>query len=340
MAPGAGESAFNFKQELTPGMDQPILKLDKVSKSYGDFRAVTELSLSMPQGSICGFLGPNGAGKTTTLRMILDIIKPTSGAINIFGHASAHAVRQRIGYLPEEKGLYKKMKAGDVIAYFAMLKGVGFKEARKLGHALLGKYGLGDFARSKIEALSKGMAQKVQVIASIAHDPDLVILDEPFSGLDPINQQVLEDLIRDLAVRGKTVLFSTHVMQHAERLCDHIFLIAKGRKIFDGSITAAKRLLPRRLYVTVEGDVERLRQLPGVVSVTTVASGEEQVHEDARNYIRSCLIDFDETADPNVILKFCFENKLPLRHFDQQEPTLHDVFVELVEKQARGGMSA
>lgn len=315
-------------------MTQPVLQIDHLTKTYGDFRAVSDLSMSVPRGTICGFLGPNGAGKTTTLRMILDIIKPTSGAINILGHVSARAVRQRIGYLPEEKGLYKKMKAGDVIAYFAMLKGVGFREARRLGRELLEKYGLGDFARSKIETLSKGMAQKVQVIASIAHDPDLVILDEPFSGLDPINQQTLEDLIRDLAARGKTILFSTHVMQHAERLCDHIYLIARGRKIYDGSLAAARKQLPRRVTITLAGNVEPMKLIKGVASITQVERDAESSDKgDARTY----FIEFEEAGDPNAILKFCFDHELPLLHFDQQESTLHDVFVQLVAKQTTGG---
>lgn len=319
-------------------MDQPVLHLDEVNKNYGEFRAVDDLSLLIPKGSICGFLGPNGAGKTTTLRMVLDIIKPTSGSIKIFGQSSAYDVRNRIGYLPEEKGLYKKMKTCDVIAYFAMLKGLGYRQARKTAIELLSRYGLEEFARRKVEALSKGMSQKVQVIASTAHDPDLVILDEPFSGLDPINQKVLEGLILDIAARGKTVLFSTHVMQHAERICDHIILIAKGCKIFDGSIADARKLLPRRLYITVDGDIKQVNQIPGVVSIINDEKDDEQTNTGSNSNSHSYQIDFEESADPNVILKFCYENDIPLLHFDQQEPTLHDVFVELVERQAKGAV--
>lgn len=318
-------------------MSGTILQLNNINKSYGDFKAVNNLNLTIPEGSICGFLGPNGAGKTTTLRMILDIIKPTDGTINILGHSSAYDVRNRIGYLPEEKGLYKKMKVRDVIAYFAMLKGVTLKDAKEKAVELLTKYGLGEFSKSKIEELSKGMSQKVQVIASVAHDPDLVILDEPFSGLDPINQKVLEELILDIAERGKTILFSTHVMQHAERICDHILLIAKGNKIFDGTIPEARNQLPRRLYITVEGNIDKIEEIAGVVSVTKNEKEEELLSEDRKTDTHSYYIDFEESADPNVVLKFCFENKIPLLHFDQQEPTLHDVFVELVERQTNGG---
>ena len=211
------------------------LTLHDVTKMYGDFAAVKDVSLEIPKGAIYGFLGPNGAGKTTTIRMILDIVRPTTGSVSVLGHPSALDVRDRIGYLPEEKGLYKKMRAWSVIAYFATLKGISKKDAKQRAYALLERYGLSDFADAKIDALSKGMGQKVQVLASIAHDPELVILDEPFSGLDPSNQQVMEDVIHDFAKQGRTVLFSTHVMSHAERICDRLLLIAKGEKAFDGT---------------------------------------------------------------------------------------------------------
>src|SRR5688572_23423939 len=203
-------------------MTGQVLELEKVTKRFGDFTAVNEVSLSIPRGSIYGFLGQNGAGKTTAIRMIFDIIKPTSGRITILGASTAFDVRQRIGYLPEEKGLYKTMTAAATIAYFASLKGLKRTAANRRARELLERYGLGEFADAKIQSLSKGMGQKVQVLCAIAHEPEFVVLDEPFSGLDPVNQQVLEKLIRDLAARGSTVLFSTHVMQHAERLCDHL----------------------------------------------------------------------------------------------------------------------
>src|SRR5215470_9977044 len=225
----------------------PALELQAVTKYYGQFKAVDDISFRLPTGCICGFLGPNGAGKTTTIRMILEILRPNSGSITVLGTPSALEVRHRIGYLPEEKGLYKKMKAWSVIAYFATLKGLSRKAAQSRAWELLERYGLKDFGDKPTDALSKGMGQKVQMLASIAHDPEFVILDEPFSGLDPVNQQVMEEMIRDLARRGHTILFSTHVMQHAERLCDRIILIAKGRKIFDGTLAEAKRVFPRRV---------------------------------------------------------------------------------------------
>src|SRR5437868_12663907 len=199
--------------------------------------------------------------------MILEIIKPTSGSITVLGRPSALEVRHRLGYLPEEKGLYKKMKTWAIIAYFASLKGMERKAARQRSFELLERYGLKDFAERPTDTLSKGMGQKVQMLASIAHDPEFVILDEPFSGLDPVNQQVMEDIIRDMARRQRTILFSTHVMQHAERLCDRILLIAKGAKIFDGTVAEAKRTIPRRVRLETENDIGPVRDLKEVISI-------------------------------------------------------------------------
>src|SRR6267142_2458246 len=253
------------------------LQLSNVTKFYGDFKAVDDVSFSVEPGSICGFLGPNGAGKTTTIRIILDILKPSSGSVSLLGHSSALDVRQRLGYLPEEKGLYKKMKAWSVIAYFATLKGMTRPDAKRRAYELLERYGLKDFAEKPTDALSKGMGQKVQMLASIAHDPEFVILDEPFSGLDPVNQQVMEEIIRDMAKRERTVLFSTHVMQHAERLCDRILLIARGKKIFEGAISDAKRLVPRRVLIDTQDDVAPLRHLPEVLSLNLAPANDHQI---------------------------------------------------------------
>jgi ABC-2 type transport system permease protein len=221
------------------------LSLDGVSKRYGDFHAVRDVSFSVPAGRICGFLGPNGAGKTSTIRMALGLIEPSAGQITVLGSDDARKVRDRIGFLPEERGLYKRMTPIDAIAFFAGLKGVADGEARKRAKVMLEAQGLGPFMTKPIQALSKGMAQKVQLLSALAHEPELVVLDEPFSGLDPVNQQALEAMIRDIAARGATVLFSTHVMQHAERLCDRVVLMARGRKVFDGDVAEARRAAPR-----------------------------------------------------------------------------------------------
>jgi ABC-2 type transport system ATP-binding protein len=309
------------------------LELQNVLKRYGDFTAVNDLSFTVPTGCIHGFLGPNGAGKTTSIRMILEIIKPTSGSITILGQPSALAVRERLGYLPEEKGLYKKMKAWSIIAYFATLKGVSRKVARTRAFELLEKYGLKDFAEKKTDALSKGMGQKVQMLASIAHDPELVILDEPFSGLDPVNQQVMEEIIHDMARRGRTVVFSTHVMQHAERLCDRIVLIAKGRKVFDGTIAEARRTQPRRVVIETGDDIGALRSLPEVVSTAEVTNVSPTPAGVAPT--RKWELHIRESADPQAVLQAAFGNGIRLRGFEHAEPTLHDVFMNLVGPEAR-----
>jgi ABC-2 type transport system ATP-binding protein len=303
-----------------------VLELERVTKLYGDFRAVDDISFHVEEGSITGFLGPNGAGKTTTLRMILGILKPTAGQIAVFGAPSALEVRARVGYLPEEKGLYKKMKCWAIVAYFATLKGVDRHTAKRRAHELLERYGLKDFAEKRTEALSKGMGQKVQVLASIAHDPELVILDEPFSGLDPVNQQVLEEVVRDLASRGRTVLFSTHVMQHAERLCQRVLVIAKGKKLFDGSVSEALRTIPRKLVIESDDDVAPLARLPGVVALASAGNGAKPGTYELR---------LRESADPQEVLASCFERGIRLKRFDHSDPTLHEVFVNLVGPEAR-----
>ncbi len=299
-------------------------------KKYGDFTAVDNVSFTIPKGSIYGLLGPNGAGKTTTIRMILEIIKPSSGEISILGHPSALDVRNRIGYLPEEKGLYKKMKVWAIIQYFAMLKGMEKKAAKAQALQLLEKYGLRDFAESKVEALSKGMSQKVQVLSAVAHDPELVILDEPFSGLDPVNQSVLEELINDMAANGQTVIFSTHVMQHAERLCDHILLIAKGVKIFDGTIREAKATIPRRVLLETSDDIDALQNIDGVNEITKV-DGELP----DGSVVNQWQVQISEQINPQDILRTCFEKGINLSRFEFTEPSLHDVFVHLVGADAR-----
>jgi ABC-2 type transport system ATP-binding protein len=312
------------------GAEDSVLRLSHVCKRFGEFNAVEDVSFSLAPGSICGFLGPNGAGKTTTIRMILDILRPTSGTISILGHRSALEVRQRTGYLPEEKGLYKKMKAWAIIAYFAGLKGMPRKAARQRAFELLECYGLGSFAEKTTDALSKGMGQKVQLLAAIAHDPEFVILDEPFSGLDPVNQEVMEEIIHDMRRRQRTVLFSTHVMQHAERLCDRILLVAKGRLIFDGTLAEARRTLPRRVRIETQDDIAPLRTLPEVATVA--AAAQTPGRADGSGHWE---LELRGQADPQAILQTCFARGIRLRSFNQSDPTLHEVFMRLVGSEAR-----
>ncbi len=300
-----------------PTASDPVLVLDGLRKTFGTFTAVHGISLTVPRGSVYGFLGPNGAGTTTTIRMVLSIYKPTAGSVTILGQPSALLVRERIGYLPEEKGLYKKMRARDIIAYFASLKGMASAAAFRRADELLEKYGLGEFARRKCEALSKGMGQKVQVLASIAHRPEFVILDEPFSGLDPVNQQVLEDLIEDLKREGTTIIFSTHIMEHAERLCDRLVLIARGRAVFDGTVAEARRIIPRRIVIRTPGDPQRLRGIAGVTGLSALGGDRHEI----------ILAD---DGDADAVLAACFRDGIPLLAFDRSEPTLRDVFLRLV----------
>ncbi len=298
------------------------LIVNNLVKRYGDFTAVSDLSFEVPKGSIYGFLGPNGAGKTTTIRMILDIVKPSSGEITILGASTAMDVRNRIGYLPEEKGLYKKMKAWAVIAYFARLKGMNSNTAKSRAYELLERYGLGDFANAKVETLSKGMAQKVQVLASIAHNPDFVILDEPFSGLDPSNQQVMEQVISDLNSDGTTIIFSTHIMSHAERICDRILLIASAKKVFDGTVQQAKDLLPPRVRVSGDFSAEQLCVLP---SVNSCYLDEDEL----------LSVDIADGCSPQRLMSECFTAQLSLESFEFRQPDLHDVFLHLVGEEAK-----
>jgi len=312
-------------------MNETALALSGVSKSYGSFAAVSGLTFSVRRGEIYGFLGPNGAGKTTTLRMLLGIIAPDAGTISVLGRESVASVKPRVGYLPEERGLYRKMRAAETIAYFGRLKGMDAKRAMGEARTLLERFGLGAFADTRIEGLSKGMAQKVQILSTIVHGPDLIILDEPFSGLDPVNQQTLEDLIAGEARKGRTILFSTHVMQHAERLCQRFVLIARGKKLFEGTVNEARARLPRRIHLALAEDEggagrERLSRLPGVAAV---APGDDGLY----------ALDLAASASGEAVLKACFDSGLALRRFDLSEPSLHDVFVSFVGK-AEGAHAA
>lgn len=316
-------------------MTDNVLELRGVTKRFDEFTAVDDVSFTIPRGCIYGFLGPNGAGKTTAIRMIVDILRPTRGTISILGAPSALHVRSRIGYLPEEKGLYKKMTAAGTVAYFGTLKGMDRKPARARAYELLNRYGLGEFADSRIEDLSKGMSQKVQVLCTIVHEPEFVILDEPFSGLDPVNQQVLEQLVLDLAHNGVSIVFSTHVMQHAERLCDQLLLITKGRKIFDGTVEEAKKTIPRRVLLKSASDVRPLADLDGVIDIVPVGSDDEPIGEPGeRSANDTWEIHIQEQTDSQDILQKCFESGIVLQRFDHTEPTLHDVFVALVGSEA------
>src|SRR6267378_966115 len=221
--------------------DSATVVLDHVTKSFGEFTAVSDLSLAVRGGRIYGLLGPNGAGKTTTIRMIVNITAPDSGRITVFGQQITPELQDRIGYLPEERGLYKKMRVGEQLKFFAALKNVAAKEAGQRVDRWLARLKLAEWKDKKSSELSKGMQQKVQFITAITHEPELLILDEPFSGLDPVNVEVLKEIILELKSAGKTIIFSTHQMEVAEKICDDICLINRSRKVLEGSIRAVKR---------------------------------------------------------------------------------------------------
>src|ERR1700753_3011163 len=248
------------------------LVLDSVVKRFGDFNAVNGLSFSVPEGGVFGFLGGNGAGKTTSVRMMLDILRPDAGGITVLGRTPSRANAPQIGFLPEERGLYRLMTVLDTVVYFGRLKGMSAADAGRSANALIERLGLSQWARTALDKLSKGMSQKVQLATALVNAPRLLILDEPFSGLDPVNQGVLEEVIGEMARKGSTVVFSTHVMQHAERLCDRLLLLARGRKVFEGDQEAARAELPTRLMLTARDDP---RGLPGVKSAQALGAARD-----------------------------------------------------------------
>jgi ABC-2 type transport system ATP-binding protein len=304
-------------------MSEIILSLEGVSKTFKGKPAVRDLSFAVKRGEITGFLGPNGAGKTTSLRMALGILAPDSGRVTLFGGPPRASALEHVGFLPEERGIYRKMKVIDCIIFFARLKGVAPGEARRRGLEMLEEFGLADVAGSKIKTLSKGMAQKIQIICTLIHNPEFIILDEPFSGLDPVNQKALEQIVRARSKAGATILFSTHVMEHAERLCDQIVLLAKGRKVFDGTVEAALAEVPRRVILeTAARDGLREAFAP---------LGEVSQENGAPDGACRWRIDLGPGIDAQHVLKTCVDGDIKLLRFEPARAHLHDAFVQLVE---------
>ena len=293
------------------------LKLEGITKRFGSFTAVDDLSLEVPAGCIYGFLGQNGAGKTTTIRMVMSIFHQDEGSITVLGRSDASEVKDRLGYLPEEKGLYKKMRTAEIVAYFGKLKGMDSSTANVKAKELLTRYGLGDWLDKKCEAMSKGMGQKVQILGTIIHDPELVILDEPFSGLDPVNRDVMRDTILDMKREGRTVIFSTHVMEQAEKLCDEMMMIHKGQLAFQGTVSQVKQGRDLGIRIEYDGDGAVLRQTPGLARLN-------DDNKAAELFLRA-------EQDPQEVLRWLLE-RLTLRSFDIREPSLHEVFVRTVEE--------
>ncbi|MBA3694928.1 MAG: ATP-binding cassette domain-containing protein [Acidobacteria bacterium] len=295
------------------------LKVENVSKHYGDFTAVSNLSFDVRAGRVFGFLGPNGAGKTTTIRMIVGITIPDEGTIKLFDRGISNESQNRIGYLPEERGLYKKMKIVDQLRYFAALKNVSQSDADKRIDFWLDRMKLAEWKTKKTTDLSKGMSQKIQFISTVLHNPDLLILDEPFSGLDPVNVEFLIEIVAELKTQGKTIIFSTHLMETAERLCDDIILINKSRKVIGGTLREVKASFGRNLIALRSVGGETVLEDKSLVAKITT-------HADERE------IELAENADPQFLLKKLIENGASISKFEQIEPSLNDIFIENVTK--------
>jgi ABC-2 type transport system ATP-binding protein len=318
-------------------MTDLAIELRNVGKRFAEHVAVRDLSLAVPTGSVYGLLGPNGAGKTTTIRMILNIIAPDQGSISVLGQPSTNSkISDRVGYLPEERGLYKKMKVRDVLRFLGELKGLKVKDADHRIDQWMERLTLKtpekDWGTAKVDELSRGMQQKVQFIGALMHDPDLVILDEPFSGLDPINAQALKDTVVDLKRRGKTVIFSTHLMDNAERLCDSVCIIARGEKVLDGGVAQVKASHGgRNIALALEGAVTT--SVSAVLRDTTLVSR----MDDSNRFLE---LELAERADSQRLLRELVGAGASIRRFELVQPSLHQIFLEKVgAKGVEDGMS-
>ncbi len=297
--------------------DAIILK--NVTKTFGETVAVRDFDLSVPEGALYGLIGPNGAGKTTMIRMILSILFPDRGELSVLGHPSARDAKDRIGYLPEERGLYKKMRVGDFLAYMARLKGMDPPDLRNRVRGWLERISLLETERKRCEELSKGMQQKVQFITAVIHRPDLLILDEPFSGLDPVNQRMMRDLVLEEHRRGATVLFSTHIMTHAEQLCDHIVMIHLGDKVLDRKLVDIRQTFdPRHILfepLEASADVNVLRSVPGVRDLARDGT--------------AWVIALDDNVNPSLVIPSLVTAVMPAQ-IQVRRPSLEDVFINIV----------
>lgn len=299
------------------------IELCQVTKRFGKQTAVDGIDLAVPQGSIYGFIGPNGSGKTTTLRMILRIFQPDEGTVEVLGQTVGKTADHRLGYLPEERGLYKRMKVRDVLTYYARLK--GFYDCQPEINYWLDRLGATEWANKKVDALSKGMAQKIQFISSVVARPQLVILDEPFSGLDPVNLNSLRDAVLSLRERGTTIVFSTHDMEMAEKMCDTIFMIFEGKKVLDGTLHSIQSKYPanevrvRIEHFPADGKANDYGELP-----VPELSGISDIQFDGR-YHRFRL------SDPNRVQEILCQisHQRTVSHFEVVKPSLHDIFVQI-----------
>ncbi len=293
-----------------------MLELEHVSKSFDTVRAVDDISLAIKAGEIFGLIGPNGAGKTTTIRMIAGILQPDSGSIRFNGKPIDESMKNRMGYLPEERGLYKKYKLMDTIVYFGSLKGMTVDQVKEKARPWLERFGLAGYANRKLEELSKGNQQKVQFLISTLHDPDLLILDELFAGLDPLNQEMMNEWLHDMKRGGKVILFSTHVMEQAENICDRLCMINKGRIVLEGSPTDIRRQYTQdKVRIEFRGDGSFLGSLPGVRNSVCTDSAVE--------------LELEPGADLNAILARAVQ-EIEISRFERVVPSLHQIFIDVV----------
>lgn len=296
----------------------PAIQLDQITKAFNAQIAVDSVTLRVPEGAIYGFIGPNGSGKTTTIRMIMNILVPDSGQVSVLGHPAQSAIRDEIGYLPEERGLYKRMTVRQVLRYYGQLKGRSIAALDPAITAWLDRLQLGDWADKRVQTLSKGMSQKVQFISTVIAKPRLLILDEPFSGLDPVNADTLRDAVLALRRDGTTIVLSTHDMATAERLCDRICMIFRGRKVLDGSLDEIQAQHGHDIVrVRTSSGPGVLSGRPGVASVTDVGNFQ----------------DVKLTGDPQQFLQALLQ-VTAVQHFEIKKPSLHDIFVEIARPTA------
>ena len=306
--------------------EELVVELARVRKQYAGHTAVKDLDLKVPRGSVYGLLGPNGAGKTTTIRMIMDIIAPDGGRVKLFGEdRTGRDLSRRIGYLPEERGLYRKMKVMDLLVFLAQIKGVDSRKAKVGAQQWLGELGLSDWAEKKVDDLSKGMQQKVQFISTMLHEPELVILDEPFAGLDPVNSQVMKDVVVRLSREGTTTLFSTHIMEQAEKLCDSVCIIARGSKVVDGKLAEVKRAHSGKHVVVAISS--------GMEAASRVLNDRNFVSQ-SDDYGQYAELELAEGASYQELLRRLVESGAAITRFEIAEPTLNKIFIDLVGAEA------
>jgi len=302
------------------------IELNEVWKSFGETAAVSGVSMTVPRGCIFGLLGPNGAGKTTTIRMVMDIIAPDRGEIRVLGQSNSGEILDRVGYLPEERGLYPKMKVGELLELFGVLKGLARLEARERARNWLAHFGLQDWEQKKVEQLSRGMQQKLMFIGTILHQPDVIILDEPFSGLDPISSSEVKEVILEEKKRGATIVFSTHLMDQVEKLCDEIFLINEGKGVLHGPLSEVKRRFGREnVLLAYDGE-------PAFLDDPLLVAD----YDDYGHYVE---IRPAPGVAPQQILERAVR-EVAVRRFEVKEPSLHEIFIRVVKGQEAREVSA